>query len=256
MPDYFASPRRKLARAKAYISDLESKCSRFIDEHAWTGPVEINPNPFGTNRPHKEFKITLNQAFPDIFSDITANAISNLRSTLDHLGYAAAKCSGVIVPRNAAFPFGDTPVNFENAIKGRCKDIPPDIVAMIRTFHPYKTQDGNVLLCAINDIANLDKHAIVTPIGVRPVADTALNVTGTIPGFLYRWNAADNEIIYRVLWSQADDNLRVALDIGFGEIPNMTGKPVTGLLHAMAYEVENILVALEAECRILFPNAF
>lgn len=214
MPDYFDSPKLKLSRAKTNIGDLESECSRFINEHAWTGPVEINPNPVGTNRPYKEFKITLNQAFPDIFSDLTASTISNLRSTLDHVGYAAAKCAGVIVPRSAVFPFGDTPAALENAIKGRCKDIPSNIVAVIRTFHPYKTQGGNVLLCAINDLANLDKHALITPIGIRPVADINSTVTGPNTAFLYQWNAANHEIAYRFLWSpKTDDDIRVSLDI-------------------------------------------
>jgi hypothetical protein len=70
--------------------------------------------------------------------------------------------------------------------------------------------------------------------------------------------AEKNEIVYTTFSPevQTDYDFEVTIDIAFGEIPVVFGHPVLGLLNAMAYEVENVLIRIEAECRILFPSVF
>ena len=68
-----------------------------------------------------------------------------------------------------------------------------------------------------------------------------------------RWDGAKNEIIYAVSPPDFNPNYNVdiKIDIAFGEIGVVDGHPAAGLLKAMIHEVQNVLVAIEAETRKL-----
>jgi hypothetical protein len=251
MPDYFASPRNKLARAKKYIADLETERNRFINDQPWSRVVEVN-----RDRGTKEFKIKFTRDIPDVFSDLTSNVLHNLRAALEHAANAAARASGIAAPKNAYFPFADNAAELERQIKGRCKDVPTDIVAVFRTFIPYRA--GNPVFWAINLAANIDKHAVSVGItgGLDAVVfrgpNTATRPLTVIPP---RFDARKNEIVYAVCGPEMtpDCDLHPVVDVTFGEIDIVGGHPVLRVLNAMANEVHNVLVAVEAKSRLLFP---
>ena len=251
MIDYFESPKLKLARAKKYVDDLERERDRFVDEHPWSHVVEAN-----LDGSRKEYKIKFTRDFPDAFGDFTSNALQNLRSALDHAANASARAAGVSDPRSAYFPFGNDPKGLEDGIKGRCKDVLPDIVTVIRRFKPYRTGNPNPILWAINNTANVDKHAIVHPMAgcVDSVKLSGPDATCR-PLLIHppRWDGAKNEIIYAVSTPDFNPNYNVdiKIDIAFGEIGVVDGHPAAGLLKAMIHEVQNVLVAIEAETRKL-----
>jgi len=256
MSDYFASPRQKLVRAKKYIADLERERDLFVNDQQWSYIVEINPD-IGS----KEFKIRFTGDVSDRFSDIASNALQNLRSALDHSINSTARVSGKRDPRNAYFPFGDTPNGLEQAIKGRCKDVHPDIVSLVRTFRPYRTGNHSPIPWVLNNTANIDKHAMVCPF-----AGTLRHVifggpeAATRPLFIHppRWDQNKNEIVYAVCAPEEspDCNIHLSIDIAFREIDFARGEAATWVLDAMASEVERVLIAVEAETRRIFPGAF
>ena len=267
MPDDpFASPKLKLTRAKKNRDDFISERGRFFNEHPWTQIEDASPDGFS-----KHFKVKLTRPFPDIFSELISYATNNLRSCLDGSTWVASICAGR-QGKNAPFPFGETPEALENSIKGRCKDVPPNVLAVARGFKPYKT--GNALLWAINHVANLDKHAIVIPMaaslstlifyGVLPAGSTAItfpwNPVFTTSAAL--WRPEDNVVEYSIRASDpgteinANYNSNITLDIAFGKIEIVGGQRAITVLNSMVNEVEQILVAIEAETRRLFPGAF
>ena len=84
-------------------------------------------------------------------------AVGSLRSALDQAVYASAitlGSRGRLVSTN--FPFADTAQGLEGEIKRKCRDVAPEIVALLRAFQPY--QGGNVTLwtlkCPSRDIAS------------------------------------------------------------------------------------------------------
>jgi hypothetical protein len=259
MPDYFASPKRKLARAKKHIADLERERDRFIEAYSGSHIAEINPD-----SGLKEFKIVLPGFDFGEFSDIASDAFQNLRNALDHVCAASSWASGKTSARPCAyFPIGKTSDDVERAIKGKCKDLPPEIQTLLRAFKPYKTGNRHPFLWALADTANVDKHALI-----RPYIPHLWNVTVGSAETIERprltflvhpfWNAEKNEIVYATaagdVAPQYDihPNIDIALADGHG-IDNI---PALLALNLIADVVERVLMTVEAETRRLFPNAF
>jgi hypothetical protein len=264
--DPFASPKLKLVRAKKNRDDFVVERGRFINTHPWSKITDTSADGFS-----KEFKVKLNRPFPDTFSELVSYATNNLRACLDGAAWATAACSGK-KGKNAPFPFGDSPDGLENVIKRSCKDIPPDILTVMRGFKPYKT--GNALLWAINHVANLDKHALVIPMaaGLSSLVFTSILPKGSVaatapfPPVLIPsdtiWRPENNEIVYAVSGTILDSEIRpnydvhIMLDIALGEIEVVGRQRAIGVLHHMICEVESILMAIEVETQRLFPAAF
>ena len=258
MTDYFASPKRKLARAKKHISDLKRERGRFIEVHSDSHVAEINPD-----TGLKEFKILFSDFDFGEFSDIASDAFQNLRNALDHVCAASAWASGKTSSRPCAyFPVGKTSNDVERAIKGKCKDLPPEIKALLRTFNPYATGNRHPFLWALADTANVDKHALV-----RPYIPSLWTVVVGGPEAIERslkfiskptWNATKNEIVYATTPADVtpQHSIHPKIDITLAEGHGIDGIPALLAFGLISNAVECVLVAIEAETRRLFPNAF
>jgi hypothetical protein len=250
MVDPFRSSRRKLARAKQHIFDLEGQIKSFMERKPYTPCIEPDPE-----RPdHLLHKFKLSESIPDSFEDIAADAVNNLRSALDQACYAIAIASGRQSPRHTAFPFAGSATELENAISGRCKDVPTDIHPMFRAFKPYK--GGNDILWALNQICVGDKHKMLMPIGtVIGGVGTKIKATGyaSTPS-RPQWDRAKNEIVYfitNVHTINFEYDFEFYVTVAFDEIEIISGQSALGVLHNLVGIVEGILMALEAECKRL-----
>lgn len=252
MADPFESSRRKLARAKKHILDLERRIGDFIKKNPCTKVVERD-----LQRAKEIHKIKLVKRVPrspSSFEDFASDAVLNMRATLDHAGYAVAVAANPARknPTCTAFPFARSAAELENAIKGRSKDIPKEILALFRSFKPYK--GGNNLLCALNEICNAEKHKIVTPAALTISTRGAMNVRGTgdwsTPAQAV-WDSSKNEmvLIEAALDAQVEYDLEFFTLVIFDEIDAIRGEQVLGTLNALAGEVERVLLAIEAESR-------
>ena len=248
MVDIFDSSKRRVSRAKTHIHDLKGKADSFLKNNPCSHVVE--PDADGINNLHK---IKFNAIIPDSFGEIAADAIENLRAALDQAGYAVAVAAGANDPRSAYFPIGDDATNLEGIIKGRCKQIPDEIVTLFRTFEPY--QRGNDLIWALNKINNINKHRLLVPSCVS-LAQMNFRIHGSGGGGFHipppAWDRGKNEIVFAIV---APDVVKLQYDlkgtycISFGEIEIISGYPATDILNAMASEVESIVMATEAEAR-------
>src|SRR6266436_429511 len=110
----FESSKRKLARAKEHIANLEREIDLFLQSNPYKRAFEPNPERFG------EFtcKIKLTQPLPPLLDEIVGDAVTNLRAPLDHIMFAFALAGGVNDPRNAYCPFSGSAANFESNMKG------------------------------------------------------------------------------------------------------------------------------------------
>jgi hypothetical protein len=80
MSDPFISARRKIARAKQHILDLEREVTGFIGENPYVQVIEDDPQ-----RPGYQFhKIKLTKTLPESFAVLIGDAVNNLRAALDH----------------------------------------------------------------------------------------------------------------------------------------------------------------------------
>jgi hypothetical protein len=255
--DPFYSPKRRLLRAKKHVAELDAASAVFLNSEPYRRIVE--PDIDGVAQLHK---IKLAAPFPEELSDLVEDALDSLRAVLDHTAYCAAVASGKGSPEYAFFPFSNTAENWENRANGLCKDVPGDIVALFRSFKPYK--GGNDPLWALNEIRNSSQHAILVPVGHASfrVFSKILSMKAPEHGSVSfdppiwtpgTWDGAKNEmVIFRAdPGTELDYDIEFSPSISFGDVPVFANEPVLTVLNYLARMVESVLLATEAECRRL-----
>jgi hypothetical protein len=192
------------------------------------------------------YKITLVKPMPVALSGIMFDAVNNLRAGLDQAIFAIAGSNKL-----RSFPFADTSTDFENAVKGRCKDLPDEIVDLVRTFKPYK--GGNDLLWALNKRCNSNKHAIDTTVAIARGDATQSIVEFRGPGSLSRsvWDRAKNEMEIARLKPGGTFQMNFQVDgfIAIRDVEIVDGEPAPALLNEFIRIVEGIVMAIEAESK-------
>lgn len=249
MSDPLESSRLLLDGGKEHIKDLDAKINAFFSTKPYAHVVERNAD--GTKL---LYKVKFKESIPGPLKRLAATAANDLRHALDHAGYAAAVANGKTDPRFTYFPLAPSAAELENTIKGNCKDIPQEIVSVMRSFKPYK--GGNDLLFALNRIAVANKHKLLRAIGIAPggMFIDNLYVEHSGSGFALlsgEWDSAKNEIIFATsgLDTKVHYKLEIRFFVAFGDVEIVGGKPAIGTLNAMASEVSSILLAIEAEAR-------
>jgi len=254
MTDPFSNSKSKLTWAKEnLLPDLDRRIREFHNLDPYDKVVEPDPEQPGW----EVYKIKLVKPFPEAFGNLASDIVFNLRSALDVAGYSIAVAIGKPNARNSAFPFAKDIANMASSI-GRSADLPPEIQSLFVGFQPYR--GGNDLLWALNELCNGNKHKFVTPI-----AQVMHQGPGSARGYGRPfsmpdppvWNSAKNEmevvrfgplVVPDATWHYQFDFYPF---IAFHEIPVVQGQPVLGILHQLCLKVENLLMAIEAECRRL-----
>ena len=181
----------------------------------------------------REFSKIKFPSVPEQLADIASEAANSLRSALDRTGYATAVASGKTNPKKAYFPIADSEAQLKDVIDRRCTDLPKNIVALFRTFKPYKGR--NDLLWALNRIANTNKHCRLVPVDLF-VGSPSMEVS---------WRSTEHEIVYtrNGVETNPDDNLCFQIDIAFDEVDVIRGQPICTVLGNMSHQVQNVLHA-------------
>lgn len=236
----------RIARANEHIRNLDRRVRRFFDAKPYVRVTDRGDD--GLNDVHK---IKLTKEFPAGVTSVAAEAIEGLRSALDHAAFATTVLSGVKHSRSGYFPISSSAAELDRVIKGRCKDVPPDIVSLFRSFNPYK--GGNDLIWALNNACNTSKHGIIVPVGMAAagmhIKHMTLAGTGSIPAPV--WNNEKNEIVFATTGpdTQLQYDLNISFFVAFGEVDGIGGQPAVPLLNAIAREVNRIVLAIEAEAK-------
>jgi hypothetical protein len=246
--DPFYSAGLRISRAQEHLETLEAQVSSFFAEKPYTHIVEADPN--GTHEIHK---IRVTKPFPFRWRILATEIIEHLRAALDHAVWTTAYLStGNPNVEFAAFPFSNNSANFENRMRGLCKDVPSEIQALLKTFEPYK--EGNDLLYMLNDMCNLSKHALIAFVGCATASGQIKGAGWTSPVEFYEahgWDRAKHEIPYarvrRGSHFQHEVDFRIYVSIEHREI--ITGEPATLVFDAMGREVDAICSAIIAESR-------
>jgi hypothetical protein len=274
MADPFASPRLTISRAQHHIDDFNAKIIEFVSSQPWSYIIDQDLK--GGQDLHK---IKFARRLPAELPCIVFDDANNLRSVLDQAGYASAIAGGNPNPKRSSFPFGEDLAGLNNNVDGKrgvCKDIPPEIVALFRSFKPYK--GGNDALWALNKLCNTKKHCALVPfdIGRAQLSVTQISqqpttvvrkgdsfelafeghTTGIIGGMSVKnsdWDPDKYEITLArtPLGSHSHYRPNVTLNVALDSIETQRGKPAVAVLREMMRVVDGILSASEAECRRL-----
>jgi hypothetical protein len=153
--DPFYSPRARLKRANEHISRLHKRVERFFWQAPYRQVIELDAD--GVTQLYK-FKFT--KRLPESCTHSAAEALEALRSVLEQTGFAAAVASGKVNPKKTQFPIGDDLIGLENLINRKVsKDLPDEILALFRSFKPYK--GGNDTIWALNKLANAKHTSLI-----------------------------------------------------------------------------------------------
>lgn len=243
----FDSARQKIARAKQHAVELNSLEQTFLGSQCSGVIIEVDR---ATGDKIQKLKFT--GPVPLEGSSIVSDAANNLRDALDHACYATAIASGKNDPRYAVFPFAGSSADLDNAIRGRSKDLPQEILALLRTFNPYK--GGNHVLSVLNSLANANKHGMLRPMATSTgtVSMHIGKVSGGhfgIPGNAFRWDGEKNEIVVARYGrsTQVNHNFQIQVFLAFDEATLEWGDPAVVILDGFSAEVQRIVGAIEIE---------
>ena len=250
MPDDpFRSAKRRVARGRDHVRNIETGFRAFVDgkHEALVKEVDAEENTI--------VKVKLTKPLPDELTDSAFEAIEALRSALDQAAFATAVASGKPQAKSAYFPIGDDAPGLENVIKGRCKDIPPDIVTLFRSLKPY--QGGNDAIWVLNKLCAASKHKFLVPVGTTVgklnFGNTVLTggQTSGVKMPVPKWDTENSEMIMFVVGpdSKVDYNFSLSYSLVFGNVDKVAGCDIFSALTAMAGEVDRIVLAVEKEAQ-------
>ena len=248
-PDLLESPKRRLKRAKQKIRRLEKRIDRFFKSKLGRRVTEVDSRGVTTHAFNFDRKI------PDGCADAAVEAIEAMRSALDQCGYAVAVKAGITEPKNAYFPFADNPTDLNANVKSRCKDLPPEISALFRSFDSH--EGGNYPLWALNELCNANKHRLLMPVGITGGGVGVNHMmlrssdTGAIKIPVPTFDREKNQIVIGTAGPGAHLEYDVSLSfyVAFDEFNGVKGGPAVGILDRIAQEVDRVIKSTETECR-------
>ncbi|MEX1022974.1 MAG: hypothetical protein WD058_07480 [Dehalococcoidia bacterium] len=161
----------KVERAEAHINELTRSISDTSDPDI-TVTAKGNLKGEGDLSGRAVHEVTIEPRDPTTWSLMIGDAVTNLRSSLDHIAWALAqerarrerRVLTVAEERGISFPLGDLPDSF-----GVSRVIIDEAVPVIESFQPYnRAQRPELeLLGILDEISRTDKHRLIIAIERR-----------------------------------------------------------------------------------------
>lgn len=233
--------------ASAQIKELENKIDIFFNSQPYKRVIERD-----THSKADIHKVKLIQQIPGQIRSNARHIASDIRSSLDHIGYASAVAAGKSKPKKTYFPFARSAEEVGNVKKRNCQDLPDEIFNVFWSFNPYL--GGDETLWALNELANCNKHRSIVPVG-HGLSGTQMMSNFSCDGMCYKmafpphWDTEKGEAILCVVASSANTNydIKLGFDICFEEIDVLNGRPVIPSLKYLEQLARKIIQAASSE---------
>ena len=236
-----------LSDASIMIDDLERDIYRFFKSDPYQRFIEHD-----ANRRTDTHKIKLIREIPALFRNKTRHIASDIRSSLDNIGYAASVATGKLNPSKTYFPFASAESEASNIRERNCRDFPQEIFDVFWSFEPFL--GGDEILWALNEIANCNKHRSVVPVGHgldgrQIIQDYSCDGLCHSMAFPPTWDSSKNEMILFVVDSAAntDYNIHLGFDICFEDINVLRGHSTLIALKHLCSLAKSIAHSAHAE---------
>jgi len=227
--DPFYSPKYSISRGWFHVDNFHSRLKAFLDSAPFNIVTEIDADTGNYVQ-----KIKLVKAIPNDLEGCAIDAAGNFRNALDQAMF--------VIRKETYFPFGKTDLDFENAVKGRCVNVPKEIINVIRELKPYV--GGDDYLWSLNKLANTNKHGVIVPIA---------SVFGQMTTDA-KWSFTKNEVeLNRFDLSNHTfhTNLAGSVFVGFFGIDPIEGDEAGRVLSFMGMAAESAVIMMEQEAQRL-----
>ena len=237
-----------------------------VREFIASGPYEVfaedDPN---TGQRHA--KVRVKRDVPAEWSAILGDIIHNARASLDLLMVAVVKhCDpGRASYNHVYFPIGDSKVAFETTLPKKTKGASADAQRIIKELKPYK--GGDEAFYRLHQLDILDKHKAIIPVGAAHrnlgIALNPAKMFPDLPGveslatqmlFLRpadrQFPLEDGAIVFSASSGEGtpfDDEIRVTVEIAFGEGQILEGEPLDPALTQIIEFVQGIVEIIERD---------
>ena len=151
MRDWESSGGAKIERAKEHVADFERAAKTFLESHRYSASSQFDPK-----RKAVSFVVQRCHTIPPRLAAITADAIHNLRASLDILWHQAW-CKGIAGKRKQYFPVVRNPRELESRFKSVNQAAHIAAVDILRSI---KSVESWSKLRALHEIDARDKHEI------------------------------------------------------------------------------------------------
>ncbi|WP_334656645.1 hypothetical protein [Sphingomonas panaciterrae] len=255
----FESAQYLVTWASSQVDELKAIIKAFSDDDATAVVKELNRK---TGRQELKIKFA---PLPFRVRGLTNNVIKDLRDALDQATSAASFLVRGKQKRNAHFPFGQDPDDFDTAVhKGPCADIPSELHSVLKGFEPFPTGEGwtggNNVLRYLGYVSGPHKHRF-TLAPACDVGDVALEMdyifTGSDGATVMQEAkiARNNEIVLFSISSDGDAKVKyhVSFKVAFADT-KLKGVRVIAFLEAALQTVGKIVQDLQTEALRIGPR--
>jgi hypothetical protein len=266
-PRVFVGPKLKIKWAKRHIEDLQTALKAFHDS---------NPYQFvGQEDPHTGeyiYRVMVKKCVPIEISAFIGDAVHNLRCVLDYLVCDCIRATGSQPDGGSGLPIDKRPKRIKPGSISKIEGVSPKAERFFLRLKGGKRTNAALWMLHILDI--IDKHNAIVTVAAATLQITAkvgvpgtfLSAQGTIcfggggPGgqplmmdagtpdtFKRVFPIEDNVEIYRGP-AGFNEELKITMDVAFGEGQVAKGEPVLETLIQLTYFVERVMGICERRC--------
>src|SRR6266571_2456329 len=245
----FLGPRLKIERADRHIADVDDVVRKFLEREPYTAVVEQEKGC------PDSLVLRAKEKLPNRLATIIADAVHNLRTSLDYLAVDLVALNGQST-KDVYFPFCASADDLEAKIVERHIDRATEkIVNEIRLLKPYR--GGNDALRAIHDLDIIDKHKLLIPIGyvgsVKNLVYSAKPDPNTTNIFVFgdnHWRGAldDGAKMVTLVTGhnlKVGQNFKAEIQIAFADGQPFEGKPIIQSLKIFSKAVTSVIARFE-----------
>ncbi len=250
MPDWTASGRVKIERAKEHISNLEAEIATF----AKSDPYKVVPE-IDKQTGEVVVCVRVKERPPLRWGTLAGDAVHNLRSALNILWRTVWPVPVRDKSRKDSFPIFDSAKVFKTRFRGVKEPARQAVMDILKALEPYKPGDegGNALLWKLGVVNDTDKHHLLITIYVH-FGEGVLTITpkGGEPEAFHmgmRGPAVpveDGTVLLRVRKPtrggvEMKMDVEVVFPVAFAEPEIVKGEAIIPTLHQLAGEVDGIV---------------
>jgi hypothetical protein len=228
MNERLDGPLLKIKRARKHIGDLDVAIHTFCKSQPYVLRSEDN-----LEISQMAVYVDSVRPIPDEIGAIIGDAAHNLRSSLDHLMCQLVDLGGGTPDRRTLFPISNSAQHYASSVgQGKIAHIHVDAEKVLKSVQPYVSGDNT--LWHIHELDRVDKHRLVLTVAMYTNA-WGVDVIGQ--ELMFPLGIIGRPLVsgYEVLRTrQGHKNVKLGVDIAFGQAEIVAGKSVLKTLNAMA----------------------